>query len=172
MPTNEELAAEITRLGEEVRTLKANKADKAAIKAAVDALLAAKAAYKQATGADFVAGAAVPAAGTAQPAQPTDAPKSGDADEAIVDPWTVQGSVDYAKLIEKFGSSAIDQGMIDRMERLTGARISVDRRVAQPPRCSARLEPPRCSARLAWPCRQGRSRTVGYDAAFFSPTET
>lgn len=33
-----------------------------------------------------------------------------------------QGSVDYAKLIEKFGSSAIDQALIDRMEKLTGKK--------------------------------------------------
>ena len=44
--------------------------------------------------------------------------------EQIVDPWTVQseGTIDYDKLIEQFGSQRITQELIDRMERLTGKK--------------------------------------------------
>ncbi|GFO48709.1 tryptophan--trna ligase, cytoplasmic [Plakobranchus ocellatus] len=48
-------------------------------------------------------------------------------DEDFVDPWNVQSSsatgVDYAKLIEKFGCSAIDQGLIDRIKNVTGKDV-------------------------------------------------
>jgi hypothetical protein len=166
MPTPE-LVAEITRLGDEVRALKASKADKAVVKAAVDALLAAKAAYKQATGVDFVPGAAVPAAGTAQPVQPTDAPKSVDVEEAIVDPWTVQGSVDYAKLIEKFGSSAIDQALIDRIEKLTGASCSSACRFCLL-LCS--VAPGHAVARLSLPTRREEAASMDTTRRFLFPS--
>ncbi|GFR74818.1 tryptophan--tRNA ligase, cytoplasmic [Elysia marginata] len=45
-------------------------------------------------------------------------------DEDFVDPWNVQSSsatgVDYAKLIERFGCTAIDQVLIDRIKSVTG----------------------------------------------------
>ena len=45
----------------------------------------------------------------------------------IVDPWSVKasddGGIDYNKLIERFGSSRIDQSLLDRMERLTGKPV-------------------------------------------------
>ncbi|RUS72275.1 hypothetical protein EGW08_019963 [Elysia chlorotica] len=45
-------------------------------------------------------------------------------DEDFVDPWNVQSSsatgVDYAKLIVRFGCTAIDQVLIDRIKSLTG----------------------------------------------------
>ncbi|KAK0043270.1 tryptophan--tRNA ligase cytoplasmic [Biomphalaria pfeifferi] len=44
--------------------------------------------------------------------------------EDFVDPWNVQSAsatgVDYAKLIDRFGSSAIDSELIDRIEKVTG----------------------------------------------------
>lgn len=47
-----------------------------------------------------------------------EAPKADE--EAIVDPWTVQGVVDYDKLIVKFGSSKIDQDLVERIAKVTG----------------------------------------------------
>lgn len=45
-------------------------------------------------------------------------------DDDIVDPWTVQSTsakgVDYDKLIKRFGSSKVDQPLIDRIEKLSG----------------------------------------------------
>ncbi|KAK9745119.1 tRNA synthetases class I (W and Y) [Popillia japonica] len=45
-------------------------------------------------------------------------------EEDIVDPWNVvgksEGGVDYDKLIKRFGSSKIDQTLIDRFEKVTG----------------------------------------------------
>nr|CAJ2476788.1 unnamed protein product [Leishmania braziliensis] len=42
--------------------------------------------------------------------------------EAIVTPWTVEGDVDYDKLIKHFGCQAIDERVLDRIERLTGTK--------------------------------------------------
>lgn len=45
-------------------------------------------------------------------------------DDDIVDPWNVESKsdkgIDYDKLIKKFGSSKIDQTLLDRMEKITG----------------------------------------------------
>ena len=45
-------------------------------------------------------------------------------DDDVVDPWNVESKsdkgIDYDKLIKKFGSSKIDQALLDRMERVTG----------------------------------------------------
>ena len=41
--------------------------------------------------------------------------------ETVVDPWTVTGKVDYAKLIRDFGSQPISDALIARFERVTGA---------------------------------------------------
>eukprot|EP01117_Protostelium_nocturnum_P003069 TRINITY_DN1400_c0_g1_i2.p1 TRINITY_DN1400_c0_g1~~TRINITY_DN1400_c0_g1_i2.p1 ORF type:complete len:397 (+),score=105.80 TRINITY_DN1400_c0_g1_i2:240-1430(+) len=41
-------------------------------------------------------------------------------EKAIVDPWKVVGIVNYDKLIQDFGSSAIDQPLIDRFQKITG----------------------------------------------------
>jgi hypothetical protein len=45
--------------------------------------------------------------------------------EQIVDPWTVEseGAIDYDKLITLFGSQRIDQGLLDRIERVTGKKV-------------------------------------------------
>lgn len=40
--------------------------------------------------------------------------------EAVVTPWTVEGDVNYDKLIKDFGCHAIDNALLERMERLTG----------------------------------------------------
>lgn len=47
------------------------------------------------------------------------------ATEQIVTPWAVEsaGSVDYDKLIRDFGSSPIDNALLERMERVTGKRV-------------------------------------------------
>lgn len=42
--------------------------------------------------------------------------------DSVVTPWAVEGDVNYDKLIKDFGCQAIDQGILDRMERLTGKR--------------------------------------------------
>jgi len=51
-------------------------------------------------------------------------PSIDDADGMVVTPWEVSstGGIDYNKLIHKFGSSAIDQSLIDRFEKLTGKK--------------------------------------------------
>jgi hypothetical protein len=45
-------------------------------------------------------------------------------DDDVVDPWNVESKsdkgIDYDKLIKKFGSSKIDQALLDRMEKVTG----------------------------------------------------
>jgi tryptophanyl-tRNA synthetase len=59
-------------------------------------------------------------------AEPMPPPASADADgeeaDAIVDPWTVSGKVDYAKLIDQFGSQAITPQLIAKFERITGCK--------------------------------------------------
>lgn len=56
-----DLDAKITEQGNKVRDMKAKKADKAEVKAAVDVLLSLKAEYKAATGSDWKPGSAAPA---------------------------------------------------------------------------------------------------------------
>jgi len=46
----------------------------------------------------------------------------GKDEKYVVDPWKVEGEVDYDKLIRDFGSSRIDQKLIDRMEKVTGKK--------------------------------------------------
>eukprot|EP01122_Echinamoeba_exundans_P010182 TRINITY_DN3749_c0_g2_i3.p1 TRINITY_DN3749_c0_g2~~TRINITY_DN3749_c0_g2_i3.p1 ORF type:complete len:411 (-),score=103.78 TRINITY_DN3749_c0_g2_i3:1020-2225(-) len=47
-------------------------------------------------------------------------PKADAEQESIVDPFRVVGEINYAKLIKDFGSQAIDEGLIRRVEKLTG----------------------------------------------------
>ncbi|CAB3360568.1 Hypothetical predicted protein [Cloeon dipterum] len=51
---------------------------------------------------------------------------SGTEEEDVVDPWNVtsksQTGIDYEKLIKRFGSSKIDEAVIERFEKLTGQR--------------------------------------------------
>jgi tryptophanyl-tRNA synthetase len=41
-----------------------------------------------------------------------------------VDPWTVEseGSIDYEKLVQQFGSQKLNEDLINRMEKLTGKK--------------------------------------------------
>lgn len=65
MEGEEELTNKINQQGQVVRELKTAKADKAAVQAAVDTLLALKVQYKSLTGKDFAAASAPPAAAPA-----------------------------------------------------------------------------------------------------------
>ncbi|KAF1374779.1 hypothetical protein PFLUV_G00232630 [Perca fluviatilis] len=118
-----ELYEQLTAQGDEVRTLKTAKADKAEIDAAVQLLLKLKVGYKQMTGQDFKAGC--------PPSENSVAPNNGPAavdadDEDTVDPWNVSTSnakgVDYDKLIVRFGSSKIDKELVDRIEKVLGQK--------------------------------------------------
>ena len=42
--------------------------------------------------------------------------------EPIVDPWTVEGEVDYEKLLVQFGSQPLDETLVRRMEQVTGRK--------------------------------------------------
>lgn len=41
-------------------------------------------------------------------------------DNFTVTPWTVKGTIDYDKLIERFGTTKIDEGIIKKFEKITG----------------------------------------------------
>jgi len=45
--------------------------------------------------------------------------QDGGENDAVVNPWEVKGKVDYDKLIRDFGSSKIDQALLERIERVT-----------------------------------------------------
>jgi len=102
-------AEKVKEQGDLVRQLKADKASKEAITEAVTVLKALKVeAEAEASG---------------QADKPTDAP--GEAvEEDEVNPWDVKATsdkgIDYDKLIVKFGSSAVDKGLLERLERVTG----------------------------------------------------
>ena len=49
--------------------------------------------------------------------------KEKDNKEFIVTPWDVSGSVDYKKLIEKFGTQLIDQQLLDKFKKVTGKEL-------------------------------------------------
>ncbi|KAL7861765.1 hypothetical protein SRHO_G00132060 [Serrasalmus rhombeus] len=114
-----ELYEMLSAQGEKVRGLKSEKAAKTEIEAAVQLLLKLKIDYKKITGQDYKAGC-----------PPTDIIVSNSNGPAVedgndqVDPWNVSTTsargVDYDKLIVRFGSSKIDQQLIDRIGRLTG----------------------------------------------------
>lgn len=42
--------------------------------------------------------------------------------EAVVTPWSVEGDVNYDKLIKDFGSHAIDEALLERIERVLGKK--------------------------------------------------
>jgi len=66
---------------------------------------------------------AEPAAVAAPPA--TEPPADvGDAEaaETVVTPWDVKGKIDYAKLIDQFGSQPITPELIEKFERITGCK--------------------------------------------------
>lgn len=45
-------------------------------------------------------------------------------DTTVVNPWTVEseGSIDYERLIVKFGSTRIDEALLERIERVTNRK--------------------------------------------------
>ena len=49
-------------------------------------------------------------------------PAAAATEEAVVNPWEVSGNVDYDKLIQKYGSKAIDAALLERFEKVTGHR--------------------------------------------------
>ncbi|OPJ81474.1 tryptophan--tRNA ligase, cytoplasmic [Patagioenas fasciata monilis] len=115
-----QLFERVTEQGEKVRALKAGKAPKDEIDAAVRMLLSLKLSYKATTGQDYQAGL---------PPKDLVLINNGttkEGDEDFVDPWTVQTSnakgVDYDKLIVRFGSSKIDTDLINRIERAIGQK--------------------------------------------------
>ncbi|KAG7466455.1 hypothetical protein MATL_G00164910 [Megalops atlanticus] len=116
-----DLYEKLSTQGDKVRTLKAEKADKADIDAAVQLLLKLKVDYKTLTGQDYKAGCP-----PSNSVAPQDNGPLADEGEDMVDPWNVSTSsakgVDYDKLIVRFGSSKIDQELVDRIERVTGQK--------------------------------------------------
>ena len=46
----------------------------------------------------------------------------GEEEEFVVTPWRVEGKVDYGKLIEKFGTSPIDDELLQRLIKAAGAK--------------------------------------------------
>ncbi|XP_078452433.1 tryptophan--tRNA ligase, cytoplasmic [Lampetra planeri] len=125
-----ELYERVSEQGEAVRALKAQNAQKDEVKGAVQKLLELKLEYKRASGHEYQAGAPpgkVNEAANGAAQAPDCVPSDTAAQEAQtdhVDPWNVQTSsakgIDYDKLIVNFGSSKIDQHLIDRIERVTG----------------------------------------------------
>ncbi|TRY83539.1 hypothetical protein DNTS_016253 [Danionella cerebrum] len=122
-----ELYEQLMAQGETVRSLKAQKAPKVDVDAAVEQLLQMKLEFKRVTGADYKAGC---------PPEKVDVSQDGvndtnDEGADLVDPWSVSSSsasgVDYDKLIgvsqatcESFRGSKIDQELVDRIARLSG----------------------------------------------------
>jgi len=107
----------VKKQGDQVRQLKVEKATKEHVLAAVELLKKLKLEFKETTGQDYNVDS--PPDGTA----PAAAASTSD----VVTPWDVQASddkgVDYAKLIERFGSTPIDQALLDRCEALTGKKV-------------------------------------------------
>lgn len=53
-------------------------------------------------------------------AEVQDSAREKNDDTFVVTPWSVEGNVDYRKLIEQFGTSKITEEIIERFRRLTG----------------------------------------------------
>ncbi|XP_072545954.1 tryptophan--tRNA ligase, cytoplasmic [Salminus brasiliensis] len=114
-----ELYEKLCVQGDKVRGLKSEKAAKAEIDAAVQLLLKLKVDYKRITNQDYRAG---------YPPIDNDVPNNKlptvEDEDDKVDPWNVSTTsakgVDYDKLIVRFGSSKIDNELIDRIGRVTG----------------------------------------------------
>jgi hypothetical protein len=49
--------------------------------------------------------------------------KEKDNKDFIVTPWDVCGTIDYKKLIEKFGTQLIDQQLLDKFKKVTGKEL-------------------------------------------------
>ncbi|MCJ8737149.1 hypothetical protein PDJAM_G00020380 [Pangasius djambal] len=113
-----ELYEKLNLQGDQVRALKAEKAAKAEIDAAVQLLLKLKVYYKKITGQEYKADCPP----TEEVPSSNNGPAIEDGDDQV-DPWNVSTTsakgVDYDKLIVRFGSSKIDQELIDRISRIT-----------------------------------------------------
>ncbi|XP_037096939.1 tryptophan--tRNA ligase, cytoplasmic [Syngnathus acus] len=120
-----DLYDQLTAQGEKVRSLKSAKAEKAEIDAAVQFLLKLKVDYKQATGQDYKAGCP-PSENSLSSENGLTADGNADDGDDEVNPWSVSTNnakgVDYDKLIVRFGSSKIDQELVDRIEKVTGQK--------------------------------------------------
>lgn len=115
-----DLYKQVTSQGDKVRELKTAKASKDEIVAAVEMLKKLKIDYKTQTGSEYEKGT-VPVEGASDGASTE---QSGKQD--LVTPWDVEAAddeIDYDKLIERFGSSPIDQALLDRCEKLTGKKV-------------------------------------------------
>lgn len=101
-------AEKVKEQGDLVRQLKADKASKEVITEAVTVLKALK----------------VEAEAEAASCPVVDATNGDAVEEDEVNPWDVKASsdkgIDYDKLIVKFGSSAVDKALLERLERVTG----------------------------------------------------
>ncbi|MCJ2520373.1 MAG: tryptophan--tRNA ligase, partial [Candidatus Thermoplasmatota archaeon] len=42
------------------------------------------------------------------------------AEEFVVTPWEVRGEIDYNKLIDRFGTQRVDEGLLERIRSLAG----------------------------------------------------
>ncbi|XP_049595519.1 tryptophan--tRNA ligase, cytoplasmic [Syngnathus scovelli] len=119
-----DLYDQLTAQGEKVRSLKSAKAEKAEIDAAVQFLLKLKVDYKQVTGQDYKAGCP-PSESSLSSENGLTADGNADGDDEV-NPWSVSTNnakgVDYDKLIVRFGSSKIDQELVDRIEKVTGQK--------------------------------------------------
>lgn len=104
--SKEELEKLIVEQGDIVRKLKENKAttDPKVITAAIDKLKELKAKLELLLSKN-------------EPEELSSIPLPAEG-EAIVTPWEVTGDVDYNKLISRFGSTAIDQNLLDRIEKI------------------------------------------------------
>jgi len=112
-----EVHSQVTAQGDKVRELKAAKAAKEEILAAVDQLKKLKIEYKEQTGQEYNKDVLPGESAGAS----TGAPK-----QDLVTPWDVEAAddeIDYDKLIERFGSSPISPELLERCERLTGKKV-------------------------------------------------
>ncbi|KAK0153373.1 Tryptophan--tRNA ligase, cytoplasmic [Merluccius polli] len=117
-----DLYEKLTAQGDKVRSLKTAKADKAEVDAAIQLLLKLKVDYKGVSGQDYKAGCP-----PSESAVVSNNGQSGNgAEEDTVDPWNVATNsakgVDYDKLIVRFGSSKVDQELVDRIEKVSGQK--------------------------------------------------
>lgn len=105
--SSNDLNARITQQGNLVRDLKTQKADKAKIKEAVDALLALKAEFKTQTGQDWTPGAVVPAAAAAVTPPKAVVPPGNDLNDRI----TQQGNLVRDLKTQKTDKTKIKQAV-------------------------------------------------------------
>ena len=111
----DQLNAEITAQGDKVRQLKADKADKATVDAAVAALLDLKAKYKAATGKDWKPGQAAPAAKPAAQLSASSASTGSNEDKLNAD-ITAQGDKVRQLKADKADKPTVDAAVAKLLE--------------------------------------------------------